>query len=171
MLVFKLSKDGLWEYSLLVYQNEAVKQSCLQLQDDLQVNVNIVLSMMYLSKHQRMYQFEDIASIEQAIKQSDLVLMRHRAKRRNVKRLDATLYNEALVEELTLEKAQQDELVEHANTLFFHHMAFPEQLADQLTGLCLQKLNNLRATAAYKLDPRTVSAESLTACATLSANA
>ncbi|WP_371194329.1 TIGR02444 family protein [Glaciecola sp. SC05] len=166
--MFSIDKDALWDYSLSVYKYDEVKSACLALQDGLQINVNIVLSMMYLSQHERMYNFDDIQRIEEAIEASDKRLWRHRAKRRGIKTVDLTLYKKALEEELALEKSQQAEIVTFANTLFFHYVRTREQLSDQLAALCLRKLTDTRAMQGKKLDHRTVSQECLKACASLS---
>lgn len=165
--MFKLDVDELWQYSLAVYQQEEVRLACLALQDSMQVNVNVLLSMMYLCKRQRMYDFDDIGKIEEAISQSDKALKRHRAKRRGLKNIDAGRYQKALDQELILEKAQQVEIVNFANTLFFPYMRSSEELSDQIAALCLRRITNTRSKREQKLDPRKISDEVLKACGTL----
>lgn len=165
--MFSIDTNALWQYSLSVYKHEEVKAACLELQDMMDINVNLIILMMYLCRHQLMFNFDDIKLIEEAIKKSEQMLKRHRAKRRGIKQVSLALYQEALAQELLLEKAQQEEMVEFANTLFFHYVRSPNELPDQLAGLCLRKLTDTRTKRPYKFDYRKVSDDSLKACAVL----
>jgi uncharacterized protein (TIGR02444 family) len=165
--MLELCADKLWAYSLAVYQHEEVKTACLELQDSMGLNVNIILSMMHLSAHDLMYNFDDIAALEQAISKSDKALKRHRVKRQGLKTVDNALYAQSLKDELGMEKAQQAEIVTFANTLFFHHQQLRSRLSSQLAALCIRQLNHSRQQGTLKLDPRTLSGETLKACGAL----
>jgi len=161
LVMFKIDPDNFWEYSLAVYQHDEVKQACLFLQDRMDLNVNVILSMMYLCKYDRMYQFEDIEKLEADILPSERLLKRHRAKRRDLKSIHESLYKQALNEELALEKEQQARITQYANTLTFNAYGEPNQLSDQLVGLCMRQ--SMRSQS----KPLTVDTEDLDACATL----
>lgn len=163
--MFKIDDRAFWDYSLLAYKNEAVKDACLLLQDNMDLNVNVMLSMMYLCHHDRMYHFEDIEKLEMAISVSEKVLKQHRAKRRDLKAIDTGFYEQALREELVLEKQQQAQISEYANTLVFNAYGEPTQLSDQLVALCMRQ--SMRPQFKKKNQVKSVSADELDACAAL----
>ncbi|WP_395338700.1 TIGR02444 family protein [Ningiella sp. W23] len=166
---FLIQKEALWEYSLDAYSNQAIKEACLELQDSMMINVNLVLCMMYVCSHRYMFDFDDLEKIELAIAESDKALIRHRAKRRGLKLMDKALYEEALKDELILEKSQHQEIVNAANALFFRHMTHNSQLSDQLSGLCLMRINALNRTRQKRLALKQIPEASLMACTTIGA--
>jgi uncharacterized protein (TIGR02444 family) len=159
--MFKIIPDAFWEYSLSVYQHNEVKDACLLLQDRMDLNVNVILSMMYLCKHDRMYHFEDIEKLEADILPSEKNLKRHRAIRRDLKNINDLRYRQALSEELALEKEQQELITRYANTLTFNAYGEPGQLSDQLVALCM------RQTMHAQTKSLTITNEDLNACKTL----
>jgi uncharacterized protein (TIGR02444 family) len=149
-----MQADEFWHYALDVYQQEGVKQACLDLQDKMQLNVNLILAMMYLCKHGLMYRYDDFSEVEQAIAESEKKLKHHRRKRRGLKKIDESLYEKALSEELTMEKAQQAIIVEYSNGLVFQHIPNTSVLRDQLAALCLRQLTRLRPARSEFSRPR-----------------
>lgn len=171
--MFKIKADDLWDYSLAAYSKNSVKHACLTLQDTMQINVNLVLSMMYLCHHQRMYEFDDIVQLEQAIAPIENKLAEHRAKRRALKSISQERYKQALDEELVLEKQQQHLLVEKANTLEFGFMLSPDYLCDQLSALCWSRIidthidNKQRALPEHLTQHNTLPQSVIDACETI----
>lgn len=175
--MFELSAVNLWQYSLSVYGIDEVKDACLTLQDEMQLNVNVLLCMMFLSKQGFMFRFEDINLLEQAIEESDKALIRHRKKRRNLKEVNQDLYEKALADELVLEQAQQKEIVRFTNTLNLQHTPHPSVLSDQVSALCLRQITVKRLRKAranipgqirmQPVDNQQLSPSVLSACAAL----
>lgn len=133
-----IQREDLWQYALRVYSLESVKNSCLWAQDALGANVNLTLLLMFLQRadchfsEQYDLKQQDISTLILAISDSEEAIRAHRDHRKQLKHriindgnrgdcghnsareLD---YQQALDQELVMEKEQQSILVDALNRL------------------------------------------------------
>ena len=122
-----LNASHFWDYSLEVYAKGKVQNSLIQLQDDYQLNVNVLLLMMYLDKQRIALECSQFQALKQSIAGSDAQLIEFRRKRRHAKSGDELLYKALLEEELALEKQQQQLLINCVNSLSTKHLGVSDQ--------------------------------------------
>lgn len=109
------SAEDFWQFSLGIYAIEDVKETCLALQNDFSVNVNILLLCGYLNLNNRQLsklQFVDLSSFiapsvadVEAIRQNRIV----------AKMNQPSIYSQLLADELALEKLQQQNIIHFLN--------------------------------------------------------
>ncbi|MFC4698629.1 TIGR02444 family protein [Glaciecola siphonariae] len=162
--MFTLKEDEFWAFCLEIYAVDEVKRACLHLQDEMMFNVNILLLMMYLCKHDLAFDFDDIEKLEQGILRSNRALKKHRVKRRGIKQVSQSLYEKALSEELDMERQQQKELLAIASTMKFKHIPVKKVLSEQIAATCARYLTESRNKRVRALDTRLLSKETLQAC-------
>jgi len=124
MLNLPLDAQQLWQYSIRVYAQEPVKNTCLNLQDEFGANVNIILLCMLLDNAQILLSVDDLGVLQKAISAADNKLKRMRDERKAIKRSSTaaiediqTQYQLALNDELEMEREQQRTLVTVFNAL------------------------------------------------------
>ena len=101
-----------WDFSLAVYARPGVPAACLDLQDRLGLDVNVLLFAAWagLGCGVRL-SAEDLARVDSAIAPWRAEVVRPlRAVRRRVKGEDAALYDQLKAAELAAERIQQDRL-------------------------------------------------------------
>lgn len=150
-----LTAEEFWAFSLGIYKADDVKNACLHLQDSLDINVNMLLLLLYMAKLNYACDYQDIAVLQEAIADSERVLKAHRKMRKQLKLGDPQAYKAALEDELALEKAQQNILVSRAAQLTVYPAEGEKIITEQLQSLCLQKLSKL---ASKELDEKTLNA-------------
>ncbi|GLR71434.1 TIGR02444 family protein [Agaribacter marinus] len=104
--------DEFWQYSINTYRKKDVKRACLILQDELNANVNVLLFCMYLADKKTAISAEALQYLQHLIQASDDQIKAHREKRKALKTMGGDLYKKALDEELKMERAIQDILLE-----------------------------------------------------------
>jgi uncharacterized protein (TIGR02444 family) len=107
-----LDADSLWLFSQRFYQEPSVELVCLTLQDDYQVNINLLIFLVYCDDAACIPQLEPLLC---SLKRSERALKRYRQMRKRVKdRLQPQHYDILLKHELVLERRQQSSLLESA---------------------------------------------------------
>ena len=104
--------EHFWDFACRHYANESVKNTCLELQDRYGMNVNLLLFCAYLDHHGQALSRAAIQQVLECIQSSDEALIAFRQARKQAKHTDA--YPSMLVQELELEKRQQQVLLETA---------------------------------------------------------
>ncbi|GAA0854954.1 TIGR02444 family protein [Aliiglaciecola litoralis] len=107
-----LSSEDFWHYSIRVYSEDAVKQLCLRLQDEAQLNVNLLLLCGYLDNSGVYLSAEHFNKLQFAIKDLDALTQSVRAQRKAAKEVDQNRYQQLLEHELQYEQQQQQLLIE-----------------------------------------------------------
>lgn len=110
-----IDKDAFWHYSTNRYGKESVKNFCLQMQDTLDVNVNLLLLAGYLDELKITVTIQVWRDLIYAIDELDNALKCLRKARKKVKTLNQAAYQRLLETELSLEKQTQSLLVENLN--------------------------------------------------------
>lgn len=107
-----ITTSQLWAFCVDVYSHDRIRELCLRFQDEAGVNVNLLLFLGYLHKHQlRIYPTQP-KNLVQAIAELDASTSKFRAYRRSLKDKDEALYKAALAQELEMEKAIQRALID-----------------------------------------------------------
>lgn len=112
-----LKASDLWQFSLAIYSQPEVKDSCLMLQDRWQHNVNILLSCAYLDRIALKLSVADLEPMDQCISDTEVPLKHMRRLRKEAKFKEPQRYQALLSDELKLEKQQQQSIVECLNSL------------------------------------------------------
>ncbi len=110
-----LNPAEFWRYSLEIYSNRAVKDICLELQDDFGADVNLLLLSLWLAElglTVDTHGFSGLLNLSNRWQTS--VLHPLRTERRAQKR-ENTSYKLALTKELDAEKDEQTALIAYAN--------------------------------------------------------
>ncbi|OOE74115.1 TIGR02444 family protein [Salinivibrio sp. ML290] len=106
----------LWQFCLHHYGKPEVKQACLKLQDEHQGNVNLALLLAWIEQHGYGLAPESLSQLKHALSRSEHLLIAYRHLRRDLKpRVGSGQYKKMLNFELSLEKFQQQDLVEALN--------------------------------------------------------
>ncbi|WP_445766247.1 TIGR02444 family protein [Rheinheimera sp.] len=134
-----VSAEQLWQFSLALYPK--VKNLCLQWQDELGANVNLLLLLCYLEQQQLSFSGAELQQLAAALdKFSSRFTKPLRALRQNsaTAPLSAaqqqTLKQSLLQAELELEKLEQQLLLQHCPPLHYTASALLEQYLAQLTA-------------------------------------
>lgn len=106
-----------WQWSVQRYGSAGVRDACLRLQDQFDLNVNILLLCEFLRQRDIALSARHIQMLVQSIAESDRGLKRHRNKRREAKTYQPEHYKALLEAELSLEQQQQALLVDTLNSL------------------------------------------------------
>lgn len=131
-----LSSEQFWSYSLSLYP--AIKEVCLQWQDDFDVNINLLLFLLYLDKQQQSLTEAQLQQLEDLLKHfSTEVTQSIRALRRTLPSpwlesdMQQPLRQQLLSTELAAEKLEQQLLVQQFNQLSLSDDVLPySQLLD-----------------------------------------
>jgi len=113
----RIDQSSAWSFALSLYKEPTVASACLTLQDDFNCNVNLVLFCHYADSLGYLFGTNDFLAIERAIAASEEQLKRHRTSRRLAKTQSPEQYQAMLSQELTLEHAQHQLIIDTANTL------------------------------------------------------
>ncbi len=117
-------KEQLWHFSFDFYAPERIKQLCLMLQDDFDININLVLFLLWYSEHcQRIVGAAHIEHLLDAIAEADSWVEEFRTHRRQLwQRIQRSSHKvnddvrKALLDaELTLEAQVQSVIIDYAN--------------------------------------------------------
>lgn len=113
-----ITTSELWAFCVDVYSHDRIRELCLRFQDEAGVNVNLLLFLAYLHKHQlRIYPTQP-KDLVQAIAELDASTSKFRGHRRSLKDKDEALYKASLAQELEMEKAIQIALIDAYANLF-----------------------------------------------------
>jgi uncharacterized protein (TIGR02444 family) len=131
-----LSSEQFWLYSLNLYP--AIKEVCLQWQDNFGVNINLLLFLLYLDKQQQSLNETQLQQLEDLLKHfSTEVTQSIRALRRTLPSpwlesdMQQPLRQQLLSTELAAEKLEQQLLVQQFNQLSLSGDVLPySQLLD-----------------------------------------
>ena len=131
-----LSSEQFWLYSLNLYP--AIKELCLQWQDNFGININLVLFLLYLDKQQQSLNEAQLQKLEDSLKQfSTEVTQSIRALRRTLPSpwlesdMQQPLRQQLLSTELAAERLEQQLLVQQFNQLSLSDDVLPHsQLLD-----------------------------------------
>lgn len=131
-----LSSEQFWHYSLSLYP--AIKEMCLQWQDNFSVNINLLLFLLYLDKQQQSLSEVQLQQLEDLLKHfSTEVTQSIRALRRTLPSpwlesdMQQPLRQQLLSTELAAEKLEQQLLVQQFNQLSLSDDVLPHsQLLD-----------------------------------------
>ena len=131
-----LSSEQFWQYSLSLYP--AIKDLCLQWQDNFGVNINLLLFLLYLDKQQQSLTEQQLQQLEDLLQHfSSEVTQSIRALRRAMPSpwlesdMQQQLRQQLLSTELAAEKLEQQLLVQQFNQLGQTHELLPHsQLLD-----------------------------------------
>ncbi|GAA0672090.1 MULTISPECIES: TIGR02444 family protein [Rheinheimera] len=117
-----LNPESFWQYSLSLYP--AVKELCLQWQDNFGVNINLLLFLLYLDKQQQSLDETQLKQLEDLLKHfSTEVTQSIRSLRRTLpspwleSEMQQALRQQLLSTELAAEKLEQQLLVQQFNQL------------------------------------------------------
>ncbi|MCG7496945.1 TIGR02444 family protein [Vibrio sp. Of7-15] len=112
------SHDDFWQFSLNHYRKKGVQEACLTLQDTYQGNVNLALLLIWLDEHTISITASNISTLIDALAPSQTLIQPYRALRKQAKTyLPTELYQQHLQFELTLERQQQQDLINRLNQL------------------------------------------------------
>ncbi|MBO1256846.1 TIGR02444 family protein [Alteromonas sp. 5E99-2] len=100
-----MCSDGFWSFSLQVYSQPQVSEHCLYLQDNHGCNVNLLLFCCWLHSLKRSLSVQALTTIANEIRDHDLKIKAHRAKR--IQNKHSSIYETFKKEELVMEKEQQ----------------------------------------------------------------
>lgn len=124
----------LWQFCLHHYAKQEVKQACLKLQDEHQGNVNLALLLAWIESHGYGLSPESLTQLKHALSRSEHLLIAYRHLRRDLKpRVGTGQYKKMLNFELSLEKFQQQDLIEVLN-----RQSWLTQAASPLAYYCRQ---------------------------------
>lgn len=112
-----LSTETFWAFSLNLYQHNEIKQACLSLQNDFDLNVNLLLLCSFLDHNRIDLSARQFDQLRAAITPIDNQIKQIRQQRIAQKNLDQGRYKALLDQELTLEKSQQACLIAVFNKL------------------------------------------------------
>ncbi|RDV24860.1 TIGR02444 family protein [Alteromonas aestuariivivens] len=111
----KLTAETFWQFSLDWYAQPGFEALALSLQDEYGVNINMLLLLCWCMKRRVMLTLPQWQTLAQAISKHEAELKEHRQVRREAK--GSSRYQSLKDEELQLESAQQQCLVEVFNAL------------------------------------------------------
>ncbi|SIO17666.1 TIGR02444 family protein [Salinivibrio sp. ES.052] len=124
----------LWQFCLHHYDKQEVKQACLKLQDEHQGNVNLALLLAWIESYGYGLAPESLTQLKHALSRSEHLLIAYRHLRRDLKpRVGSGQYKKMLNFELSLEKFQQQDLVDALN-----RQTWLTQAASPLAYYCRQ---------------------------------
>lgn len=115
-----VDSGSFWHYSVAKYDKPNVMASCLTLQDEHGVNVNLLLLLCWCLDYHRLLTLSDWQSLLACVKESDATIQALRVRRRNAKAPDAEEHKHYEVfkaEELLLERQQQQLIINQLNAL------------------------------------------------------
>ncbi|EGM77092.1 TIGR02444 family protein [Rheinheimera sp. A13L] len=146
-----LSSEQFWRYSLSLYP--AIKDLCLQWQDNYGVNINLLLFLLYLDKQQQSVSEAQLLQLEDLLKHfSTEVTQSIRALRRTLPSpwlesdMQQPLRQQLLNTELAAEKLEQQLLVQQFNQLGLTDDLLPySQLLDHYLVLIQAPVEQLDA--------------------------
>ena len=110
-----IKQQEAWAFALQSYKHSEIASACLDLQDRMNCNVNLLLFYHYLDTLGLAIASNDIETINCAIEVSERDLKRHRNERRKAKSQSEEKYADLLAQELSLEMAQHKLIVTAAN--------------------------------------------------------
>ncbi|MFT6268149.1 MAG: hypothetical protein ACJAVV_000954 [Alphaproteobacteria bacterium] len=126
-----ISADEFFDYSLQFYFQSHNQENLIWLQDNVDVNVNIALLLMYFSTKCVCLSVQDLKAINNNNENLDSLTSNIRQKRRALKDehiarglcdYKTSQYKELLAKELELEKKQQVAMIEFAQSCLIHAM-------------------------------------------------
>lgn len=126
-----LNPAEFWRYSLETYANQAVKDICLELQEDFCADVNLLLLSLWLSELDltvNVAGFSELMALSSRWQQTTLNPLR---KERRILKNGGKPYKLALEKELAAEKDEQAALVACAN----RHLANTQPASKSINGL------------------------------------
>jgi uncharacterized protein (TIGR02444 family) len=146
-----LNPESFWQYSLSLYP--AVKDLCLQWQDNFGVNINLLLFLLYLDKQQQSLDETQLTQLEDLLKHfSTEVTQSIRSLRRTLpspwleSEMQQALRQQLLSTELAAEKLEQQLLVQQFNQLSHSDDLLPHsQLLDHYLVLINATVEQLDA--------------------------
>lgn len=121
-----LNEDAFWRFSIDLYSREPIKQACLAMQDQFNLNVNVTLLCCWLDSLQMKLDKPQLDELLNAIKDSDAELKQHRQLRMASKNRPDS-YAQLLREELELERVQQRTLIKALNSMDVAHVSTAQQ--------------------------------------------
>lgn len=98
--------EGFWQFSVQLYRCEGVKEYCLRLQNESELNVNFLLLSAWMNLHEVSLTEEQTRRLEQACAETQLTLNQMRFLRTNFLK-NSKEYKKHLSEELRIEAEQQ----------------------------------------------------------------
>jgi uncharacterized protein (TIGR02444 family) len=110
-----LSSDQFWSFSCAHYEQQVVKEACLELQNEYHFNVNLLLLCCYLQGQQLRLDLTHIDQCLTAIAETHEQLNQVRIIRTEIKNTNELAYQYLLKAELALEQQQQSVLIETVN--------------------------------------------------------
>ncbi|BDX04581.1 TIGR02444 family protein [Planctobacterium marinum] len=105
-----LNPEAFWQFSCELYALPGVKELCLDAQNRLCLNVNILLLCQWLTHHGKSISVEGFIRLQEAIAESENTLLSLRQKRNSLIKA-STEYKTALQNELDWEMKQQQTLI------------------------------------------------------------
>lgn len=131
-----LCVQDLWQFSLKTYQQSVVQDTLLHWQNNYQLNVNLCLLLSYLTRLNYQLSTEQVQQLSQCAEVFDSQVLRpQRHIRAYLKQQQhhlthySALRQEALAFELSLEKQQQQQLVDLVNQFWLTPCEQPHNLA------------------------------------------
>ena len=106
-----LNPEAFWQFSCELYARPGVKEKCLEAQNRLRLNVNILLLCQWLANHGFSVSAADFSHMRQEIAESENTLLNLRQKRNSLIK-GSSEYKAALKCELDWEMKQQQTLIE-----------------------------------------------------------
>jgi len=105
-----MNANPFWDFSLRHYANAPVQQQCLQLQEEVGANVNVVLFTLWLASDNRLFDHELVLHHAELLYWHEQVIVPLRQARCAVKQtgLDDDLYEAVKKSELDAERVEQD---------------------------------------------------------------
>ena len=145
---WQLQEQQFWDFSLRLYSQSSVMETCLCLQDEYQLNVNMVLFCCFAHHLSLPLNRPFITALHQAAERTDAHIVAHRQQRKQYKQraainqgemFDPAHYQLLKQQELALEKQQQSHLIDAAQTYQAQLSLDNEQEASctENTGLAL----------------------------------
>lgn len=146
-----LNSEQFWQFSLNLYP--AIKESCLQWQDNFGVNINLLLFLLYLDKQQQSISEAQLLQLEELLQHfSTEVTQSIRSLRRTLPSpwlesdMQQPLRQQLLSTELAAEKLEQQLLVQQFNQLSLSADILPHsQLLDHYLVLIKAPVEQLDA--------------------------
>ena len=128
-----MAENPFWDFSLRHYVNPSVQALCLQLQDEIQANVNLLLFALWLAEQRRVFDVSLINAHSPFLSWREQVVLPLRQSRVAAKQLQGrNAAYEALKKcELQVERVEQDLLFDLGQTL---PIAGPAYSGEQLVN-------------------------------------
>lgn len=134
----QITAEQLWQFSLTLYPK--IKSLCLQWQNDLGANVNLLLLLCYLERQQLSFSGAELQQLAATLGQfsaqftQPLRALRHNSTAAPLSRIQQQTLKQALLQaELTLEQLEQQLLLQHCPPLITLATPLLELYLGQLT--------------------------------------